>query len=636
MNGVFLSVRSVDRRLSTGNVDSLDFQTGVNVFVGPPNSGKTKWLQTLDFLLGDPGSNPYESTEAEALAEKYDAAGAFLQIGENQYRIERRWKEPGARGKVFVDGEGMLAREFQHWLMERLAIPIVCYPKGNPMSGQTWPELSFRSLLRHIYRQQRFWGNLVDQQPDTEFHASLLSFLGLADRVYSEDYGTLVNLRLEAMNLRARREQYAQTLNDLAVDLLDAEDVSLGVNEATIAAAQQRLRDSVGKLEAERLRVLTAARTRAIPADQSSRIETLSLARAKQLEALTSIGRKRQAAEERLKEICRYRKDLADEIERMERAADAGDILSDLRVTHCPACDQLLKPAHDIEHCFVCHQHLPEAPEIEGLGAVRLRFEQERLRAELKEADELLDVLRRDVDKQAKEVRAAEEALRAIEVELGPARQAVAALAQADVSAIDVALGKAAERGKQMDRVTAALELGNSLTAKIQSLEERIQPLSDKVDEALRAIDFNAAADWLENGMNAYLEALNHERPNTWKHSRVEVDLSRSNVSFRIGRKRWQGALGGTDTLYFLMAYNYGLLSLSPRPQTHYPGLAIIDVPGEFSGESIGDKENFIVQPFIDLLRNKAFEGAQLIITGASFSGLKDVHVQTQTHVHVA
>ena len=226
--------------------------------------------------------------------------------------------------------------------------------------------------------------------------------------------------------------------------------------------------------------------------------------------------------------------------------------------------------------------------------------------------------------------------MRAVEVELAPARQAVAALAQADVSAIDVALGKAAERAKQMDRVTAALELGKSLTAQVQVLEERILPLSERVDETLRAIDFDAAAQWLEDGMNAYLEALNRERPQTWKHSRVEIDLTRSSVSFRIGRKKWQGALGGTDTLYFLMAYNYGLLTLSPLPQTHYPGLAIIDVPGEFSGESIGDKENFIVQPFIDLLKGEEFEGAQLIITGASFAGLVGVHIQTLTHVHVA
>ncbi|MBN8937924.1 MAG: hypothetical protein J0H01_00460 [Rhizobiales bacterium] len=636
MSGAFLSVTSVDRRLATGNVETLAFEIGANVFVGPPNTGKTKWLQTLDFLLGDPGANPYESADAEGLAEKYDAAGAVLQIGEDAFRIERRWAEPGAKGKVFVNGGGMLAREFQHWLMDKLAIPVVNFPKGNPMSGQTWPELSFRSLLRHIHRQQRFWGNLVDLQPDAEFHASLLSFLGLADAVYSEDYGVLVKLRLEAMNLRARREQYGQTLNDLAADLLDTDDVSLGVSDTTIFAAQQRLRDIVGQLQDKRMRVLAEASVRTVPLAQRSRVEALSYARAEVLEALTAVSRKRQAAEERLKDVLRYRKDLADEIDRMARASDAGDILSDLRVTHCPACDQALKAPHDPDHCFVCHQHLADDPEIKGLGIVRLRFEQDRLKGELKEADDLLDILRRDVEKQASEARSAEQGLRAIEVELGPARQAIAALAQADVSAIDVALGQAAERAKQMDRVTAALELGKSLTSQVQALEDQIRPLADRVDESLRAIDFDAAARWLEDGMNAYLEALNRERPYTWKHSPVEIDLTRSSVTFRIGRKKWQGALGGTDTLYFLMAYNYGLLSLSPRPKTHYPGLAIIDVPGEFSGESIGDKENFIVQPFIDLLNGEAFDGAQLIITGSAFTGLTGVHVQTQKYVHIA
>ena len=153
---------------------------------------------------------------------------------------------------------------------------------------------------------------------------------------------------------------------------------------------------------------------------------------------------------------------------------------------------------------------------------------------------------------------------------------------------------------------------------------------------ANRSIDFNAAAQKLEDGMNAYLAALNLQRPDTWKHNVVEVDISKSSTSFRIGRKRWQGALGGTDSLYFLMAYHYGLMSLSPVAGMHYPGLSIIDVPGEFSGEEVKDSENFIVQPFIDLLGQKAFEGAQLIITGASFAGLQGVHVQKQTHVHVA
>lgn len=636
MSAPFLFIRSLERRLATGNVERLTFETGVNVLVGRPNTGKTKWLQTLDFLLGDTGANPYEQSDDEGLAEKYDTASAIICIGDETFRIERRWREPGAKGKVFVDDEGMLAKEFQHWLMQKLGIPLVNFPKGNPMSGQTWPELSFRTLLRHIFRQQRFWSGLVDQQPDNEQHASLLLFLGLAERIYSDDYGNLVDLKLKSMRLRARREQYSETLNDLAVDLLDSEDATLGVNETTVAAALKRLQDEVERLQRHKLEVLTTASDASLPVSDRSRISELGHARAAALEDVTVARQRRLGAEERLAEVRRYRADLAAEIERMDRVADASELLADLKVTHCPACDQAIIPFQKPHHCFVCHQHLPAEPEVAGLGEVRLQFEQDRLNAELLEAGELIAILERDVDKHTRKYRDAEEALRAIEVELAPARRAVAAVAQADVSAIDVALGKAAERQRQMGRVAAALELGKSLTKQVQALEDEIKPLQEKVDEANRSIDFNAAAQKLEDGMNAYLAALNVQRPDTWKHNMVEVDISKSSTSFRVGRKRWRGALGGTDTLYFLMAYQYGLLSLSPVANMHYPGLAIIDVPGEFSGEEVKDSENFIVQPFIDLLAQEAFDGAQLIITGASFADLQGVHVQKQTYVHVA
>lgn len=636
MSAPFLSIRSLERRLMTGNVEHLTFESGVNVFVGRPNTGKTMWLQTLDFLLGDTGMNPYEQSDEGGLAEKYEAASATICIGDETFRIERRWREAGAKGKVFVGDEGMLAKDFQHWLMEKLGIPLVNFPKGNPMSGQTWPELSFRTLLRHVFRQQRFWSGLVDQQPDNEQHASLLLFLGLAERIYSDDYGKLVDLKLKSMRVRARREQYSETLNDLAVDLLDSEDATLSVNETTVSAALKRLQDEIERLQTRKLEVLTNASDASLPVSDRPRIAELGHARAAALEDVTVARQKRLGAEDRLAEVRRYRADLAAEIERMGRVADASELLADLKVTHCPACDQEIIPYKKPDHCFVCHQHLPEEPEVAGLGEVRLQFEQDRLNAELLEAGELIAILERDVDKQTKAYRDADEALRTIEVELAPARRAVAAVAQADVSAIDVALGKAAERQRQMGRVAAALELGKSLTKQVQALEDEIKPLQEKVDEANRSIDFNAAAQKLEEGMNAYLAALNVQRPDTWKHNMVEVDISKSSTSFRVGRKRWRGALGGTDSLYFLMAYQYGLLSLSPVADMHYPGLAIIDVPGEFSGEEVKDSENFIVQPFIDLLAQEAFEGAQLIITGASFAGLQGVHSQKQTHVHVA
>jgi hypothetical protein len=75
---------------------------------------------------------------------------------------------------------------------------------------------------------------------------------------------------------------------------------------------------------------------------------------------------------------------------------------------------------------------------------------------------------------------------------------------------------------------------------------------------------------------------------------------------------------------------------LSDKEGFHYPGLSIIDVPGEFSGEAIEDKENFIVQPFIDLVKREEYKGAQVIITGASFTGLQGAHRLELRHVYAA
>jgi len=223
MSGRFLSIGRLERRLWTGNAESIVFQPGVNLLVGPPNTGKTKWLRTLDHLLGDPDS--IEAGFEEHIIEKYDAAAVELFVGEERMFVERRWKEAGSKTKVFVDGVDMGAREFQHLLLQKLGTPLLHFPKGNPMSGQTWPELSWRMLLRHIYRQQRFWGGLADQQPEGEQHACLLQFLGLAEHIFTDIYGRLIQLRLEVEKLKARREQYGLTLNTLGQEVLSDPDL---------------------------------------------------------------------------------------------------------------------------------------------------------------------------------------------------------------------------------------------------------------------------------------------------------------------------------------------------------------------------------------------------------------------------
>jgi len=632
-----LSIGRVERRTCTGTNEELRFLPGVNLLVGRPNTGKTKWLQTIDYLLGDTGENPLEAVDEQGLAEKYESAGAELVIGEKRYWIERRWRDPGAKTKIFIDGEGTSAKDFQQWLMQELGIPQVNFPKGNPMSGQTWPELSFRMLLRHIYRQQRFWNDVADQQPEREQHACLMQFLGLAQHLFSDDYGKLVTLKTQVERLKARRDQYHETLNELAQEVVSDPGLRVAVTVNTIQDAGNRLTREIETLLERRTALINNASDDVIPPESINPVRRMGEERAKAIVALECLREKEKANYERLRGVQQYYNELQEEINRLARSEDAGAILADLKITHCPACDQtIVNISSDRQECFLCHQTVPQQVTIEQLGAVRIRFERDRLSGELKEADELLSVLKRDAKRLTEEIRDTEERLRMVDNQLAPSRQAVAALTQEDISAIDMELGELNEKQRQIGRISAALGMEQDLTDRIATIEREIEPLQANVEEAVRATDFGAVSAQLEDGMNAYLAAINVLRPGIWRHSAVSIDISRYNFIIRVGRKRWSSALGGTDRLYFLMAYQYGLLALSDKTERHYPGISIIDVPGEFAGEAVEDKEDFIVQPFIDLLERDEYQGAQLIMTGTSFTGLSKVHRLHLTEVFFA
>jgi hypothetical protein len=630
MSGRYLSIGQLTRRFTNGEKETLKFQPGVNLLIGPPNTGKTKWLQMLDYLVGDPSS--FESTFDEQIFAKYDSISAELVVGEETLQIERRWKEPGSKTKVFVDGDDLTARDFQHLLLEKLGIPLAHFPRGNPFSGQTWPELSFRMLLRHMYRQQRFWGNIADQQNEAEQHACLLQFLGLAEHIYTEKYGQLVGLKLSVERLKARREQYGSTLSELAGDLLTLEGLDQSVNAGVVRQAEERIDTKLKELREHRIASVVQGRNRAVASHSRGRIEALSERRATLIVGREEQFRQAKKTAERLEEMQHYRDDLKNELARLGRAEDAGALFADLRITHCPACDQTVAPqAINVTHCHLCHQHLPVELMVEGMGAARLQFENNRLTGELQEAEALLVVLEREAERLAQAQEASDEQLRMAENELTPAREAVSALVSEELSAIDMAMGELNERQRQVKRLTGAIELGEQLNEQIEAMEKDIAPLQCEVDEIMRVTDFGHAEELLASGMAFYLSALNLLKPNVWQHSAVDVNLSRTAFNIKVGSRRWSSALGGTDTLYFLMSYHFGLLNLSPLSHCHYPGLSIIDLPGDFLGESIEDKENFIVQPFIDLLARESFSGAQVIMTGASFKGLSGVH---RTNLH--
>src|SRR5579862_2908789 len=121
MSSKHLRVTSASRTANDGTIETLSFRKGVNVLVGEPNTGKTRWLETIDFLLGDDGKA--EEKLGEVIFDKYVSAKVVLAIDDDEMVAERRWQEQGAKTKIFVNDAPYDVAGFRQLLLDRLDIP---------------------------------------------------------------------------------------------------------------------------------------------------------------------------------------------------------------------------------------------------------------------------------------------------------------------------------------------------------------------------------------------------------------------------------------------------------------------------------------------------------------------------------
>lgn len=229
--------------------DSLELKPGVNVIVGELQAGKTTWLRMIDYVLGDTGKVD-EAFDA-ALAEKYERIAVTLLIDGEEIVVERRWKEAGAKSKILVDGEKMAPLEFSTFLLEKLNIPVIQIPSGNPYE-RSWHELSWRELFRHIYKQERQWSGFAEKQPEVTRSACILHFLGTATSLYPEEFMERVAKKKEMDRLEAQKDVFVGVMQDLAVDLVGQPGMTVAVTPDSVATARQRLRSRLTAIETQR------------------------------------------------------------------------------------------------------------------------------------------------------------------------------------------------------------------------------------------------------------------------------------------------------------------------------------------------------------------------------------------------
>jgi len=165
-------------------------------------------------------------------------------------------------------------------------------------------------------------------------------------------------------------------------------------------------------------------------------------------------------------------------------------------------------------------------------------------------------------------------------------------------------------------------------------LQTQIEKLESDLEEKHEEVHFEHAADVLSDGINTYLNALNAGDPERWQEGKIGAQLRERQFRLTVSESKWSSKLGATLTCYFLLGYHYSLLQLTRTPGYNYPGICIIDFPPTLAdGVEVADKENYLVEPFVNLLKSPEMRSCQLIAAGRAFEGLVDVNKVTLTQM---
>jgi hypothetical protein len=610
-----LIIEQIGRTTVDGKFESIDFKEGVNAIVGEQNTGKSTWLRMLDFLMGE--SESAKENFDEVIIQKYRAISSLLRFGSEVVEIERQWSDDGSKSHIRLNGDRINADQVQDFFLERLNIPKLRYPQGNVLgSDRTWPSLGWRSLLRHIYRRQDQWSDLVPKQPESEEHACMLQFLGLAEHVFSSDLSTLTDKRKRLAQLETRQEYFRELMQKLLPDLMGDPELSGGVTAGAVEKAVGRIESELGNL-AQRRNVLIAE-----VRDQSHNPQG-ELGRILEERSLTLHRKERTRGEfaainDRVIELGEYKTGLKREAQRLDRADAATDVLEDIKVTHCPACDQSVEErTHEAAHCFLCGQTTLSA-ELRGDAATRrLKFEREQINAELAEAEELFASARQEMTRKEEAITAVDRRLRDLDILLRPFQAAASAIVPAEVALLDRGIGTLQARRDTIEALRGPLEESANITSEISQLQFEIIILEATVSKRQQTSDFERAGERLSDGFNTYLSTIHEQDVHSWtKIGEVSASISENRTLLKIGNRSAKKQLGGTLMIYFLFAYNYALLNLSRYSDCHYPGLTMLDFYPDIAQEAaLGDRLHLVLGPFVQLSLDEEIAPIQVIAT---------------------
>ena len=434
------------------------------------------------------------------------------------------------------------------------------------------------------------------------------------------------------MALEGQRENYKATLNEIARDLLDVDGV-VGVTPTLISERLAEIENAIkGLRQGKNDAYWTAIEKQDV--ESKGLLRERAEERAELAGSHSEVVRELRETERRLTAIGDYLDKVDAEKTRLERARMAGQVFSDIRITNCPACDQPIQGSNDgVEDCFLCHRALPFVSDDLNMARERVSVGIEQLKEEVRESEQLRRDLECHVAELRRRLRIIGDRLTEVEADIERASQPASTALSERFSQMDVEIGRLEERRKQCRRIEDALKRREMISQQIREIQQSIEALDDRVEAKNAGVDLASASDALVDGMNDYLNHLNRFRANAWTQKEIALSLRERKFRFTVGGEPWSGQLGGTLTLYFLLAYQFGLLKLSNRAPFHYPGFAVLDMPAELPDIKVSDLENFAVEPFAELLEESGMTDCQVIVAGSSFRDLSGANKIELTHV---
>jgi hypothetical protein len=627
----YIYIKTVSRISINGELEELHFNKGINVISGKPNAGKTTWLKQLDYILGK-NATINEVFADDDLANKYVELSAILEINGVEVVLIRKPKEPGMAAKIFINGEPILATDFSNEFLKIIDIPEdVKFPKGNPFTSQ-WIELSFRSLYRHIYRREDLWSDIADKQPTNEQYAAQYQLFGIAKKIYSKEYDQNVNDEKKLTLLEAQKQQYDEILNRI-VQEMSPKGAEL-FHYATNSEVQIRiatLEDDLKGIETERSQVVEKhlAEVKEIKENVISQEVELINKKVRLIKEIESNSTSLSKLYKKFNEYKSLQESISDELGKLKRTKKSGAI-ADMKITHCPACDQILKKqkkVKDEENCFLCSE--PIITETAEPTINRVDFELSQLDSEKKELDEMAISILKEIAVQENHIKYLNEQIYYIDLEITPLKNKLFALSYQDLSELDVKRGRIQEQIQNYKRLQMNIAFKLTLASQIEMLRTKMQKEKALQDDTTSNINFSRIAEDMEGGMQYYVNQISkngHDR-DLWSHKgKINVGINEAKIVYYVNNKSWD-ALGGQDKDIFLLAYHFGLLNLSNRQNYNYPGLSIIDLPPEL-GEAKADSYNYIVAPFAKYCKVFAEKKhLQVIFAGRSFENLPNAHI---------